>query len=186
VRDDRERLADVLAAIDRSRRYVQDDRTRFDTDELLQSAVLHWIEIIGEAARGVSDKVRTAHPEVPWRVITDMPNRVSYGYFDIDLDVVWNKSRATCRNSRNLSPGSLPSLTRKHKTRGEQPSGSALADRDIAPVDLTSTDCADGRLGAAFTPRWSGRARGCADPSDPKSVNDSALRSCIARQTQHC
>jgi len=53
VRDDRERLADVLAAIDRIRRYVQDDRTRFDTDELLQSAVLHWIEIIGEAARGV-------------------------------------------------------------------------------------------------------------------------------------
>jgi uncharacterized protein with HEPN domain len=38
VRDDRERLADVLAAIDRIRRYVQDDRTRFDTDELLQSA----------------------------------------------------------------------------------------------------------------------------------------------------
>ena len=51
MRDDRERLADVLAAIDRIRRYVQDDRTRFDTDELLQSAVLHWIEIIGEAAR---------------------------------------------------------------------------------------------------------------------------------------
>jgi uncharacterized protein with HEPN domain len=39
VRDDRERLADVLAAIDRIGRYVQDDRTRFDTDELLQSAV---------------------------------------------------------------------------------------------------------------------------------------------------
>jgi uncharacterized protein with HEPN domain len=82
--------ADVLAAIDRIRRYVQDDRTPFDTDELLQSAVLHWIEIIGEAARGVGDKVRTAHPEVPWRVITDMRNRVSHGYFDIDLDVVWN------------------------------------------------------------------------------------------------
>jgi uncharacterized protein with HEPN domain len=90
VRDDRERLADVLAAIGRIRRYAQDDRTRFDTDELLQNAVLHWIEIIGEAARGVSDKVRDAHPEVPWRVITDMRNRVSHGYFDIDLDVVWN------------------------------------------------------------------------------------------------
>jgi hypothetical protein len=38
-------------------------------------------------------------------------------------------------------------LTRKQKTRGEQPSGSALADGDIAPVDLTSRLCADGRLG---------------------------------------
>jgi len=90
VRDDRERLADVLAAIDRIGRHVQDDRARFDIDELLQNAVLHWIEIIGEAARGVSGKVRDAHPEVPWRVITDMRNRVSDGYFDIDLDVVWN------------------------------------------------------------------------------------------------
>jgi len=39
----------------------------------------------------------------------------------------------------------LPSLIRKQKTRGEQPSGSALADGDIAPVGLTSTDDADGR-----------------------------------------
>ena len=52
-----------------------------DTDELLQSAVLHWIEIIGEAARRVSDKVRGAYPEVRWRVITDMRNRVTHGYF---------------------------------------------------------------------------------------------------------
>ncbi len=90
MRDDRERLADVLAAIDRIRRHVQDDRARFDIDELLQSAVLHWIEIIGEAAPGVGDKVRAAHPDVPWREITGMRDGVSCGYFDIDLDVVWN------------------------------------------------------------------------------------------------
>jgi uncharacterized protein with HEPN domain len=90
VRSDDERLADIQAAIDRIRRHVQHDRARFDTDELLQNAVLHWIEIIGEATRGVSDKVRDAHPEVPWRVITDMRNRVTHGYFDIDLDIVWN------------------------------------------------------------------------------------------------
>ena len=90
MRDDRERLADVLAAIDRIRRHVQNDRARFETDELLQNAMLHWIEISGEAARGVSDKVREAHPEVRWRVIIDMRNQVSHGYFDIDLNVVWN------------------------------------------------------------------------------------------------
>ena len=56
MRDDREPLADVVAAIDRIRRYVQDDRTRLDAGELLHSAVVHWIEITGEAARGVGDK----------------------------------------------------------------------------------------------------------------------------------
>ena len=83
-------LPDELLYPPWSRSHVQDDRARFDIDELLQNAVLHWIEIIGEAARGVSDKVRDAYPEVPWRVIIDMRNRVSHGYFDIDLDVVWN------------------------------------------------------------------------------------------------
>ncbi len=39
MRDDGERLSDVLAAVERIRRHVQDDRARFDTDELLQSAV---------------------------------------------------------------------------------------------------------------------------------------------------
>jgi Protein of unknown function DUF86 len=73
VRDDREASGGRLG---RDRQdHVHDDRTRFDTDEVL---------------RPVSDKVRAAHPEVPWRAITDMRNRVSYGYFDIDLDVVWN------------------------------------------------------------------------------------------------
>ena len=52
MRNDDERLADIQSAIDRIRRHVQHDRTRFDTDELLQNAVLRWIEIIGEAARG--------------------------------------------------------------------------------------------------------------------------------------
>ena len=52
MRNDSERLADMLGGIDRIRRHVQDDRTRFDTDELLQSAVLHWIEIIRQRHEG--------------------------------------------------------------------------------------------------------------------------------------
>jgi hypothetical protein len=71
IRDGIGRAARMLAATPELARYS------FDIDELLQSAVLHWIEIVGEAARGVSDKVRAAHPEVPWRVITDMRNRDS-------------------------------------------------------------------------------------------------------------
>lgn len=84
MRDDRERLADVLAAIDRIRRYVQDDRTRFDTDELLQSAVLHWIEIIGEAARGVSDKVRADLPKLQesvTRILAELDSEAEDSHF---------------------------------------------------------------------------------------------------------
>jgi uncharacterized protein with HEPN domain len=44
----------------------------------------------GEAATGLADQFRQGHQQVPWREISDMRNRVTHGYFDIDLDVVWN------------------------------------------------------------------------------------------------
>ena len=88
---DEERLADILDAAGRIRRYVSvGDRSGFDADEVLQNAVLRWIEVIGEAARGIGDQFRGSHPEIPWREMIDMRNRVTHGYFDIDLDVVWN------------------------------------------------------------------------------------------------
>ena len=71
-----------------------------------------------------------------------MRNRVSHGYFDIDLYVVWNTVTRYLPTLQESVTGTSPSLTRKQKTRGEQPSGSTLADGDIAPVDLTSTDYA--------------------------------------------
>lgn len=91
MRTDAERLADILDAVQRIRRHVQvGDRARFGQDEVLQSAVLRWFEIIGEASRGLTNDFRHQHPDVPWREITDMRNRVTHGYFDIDLEVVWN------------------------------------------------------------------------------------------------
>jgi uncharacterized protein with HEPN domain len=52
--------------------------------------VISWIEIIGEAARGITDELREAHPEVPWRRMVAMRNVLIHGYFDIDVDLVWS------------------------------------------------------------------------------------------------
>ena len=49
--------------------------------------------IIGEAATKVMDgyaEFTQAHPEVPWRSMRNMRNRMAHGYFDIDLNVVWD------------------------------------------------------------------------------------------------
>jgi len=43
-----------------------------------------------EAASKVSDDTRSACPEIPWSAIADMRNRLIHGYFDIDVDIVWN------------------------------------------------------------------------------------------------
>jgi uncharacterized protein with HEPN domain len=91
MRSDSERLADILDAVQRIRRHVKvGDRHRFKEDEVLQSAVLRWFEIIGEASRGLTEQFRNEHPEVAWREIFGLRNRVTHGYFDIDLDIVWN------------------------------------------------------------------------------------------------
>lgn len=68
------------------------DRRDFLEDKRTQRAVIMSLIIIGEAATklmdGYAEFIET-HPEVPWRSMRNMRNRMAHGYFDIDLDVVW-------------------------------------------------------------------------------------------------
>lgn len=63
---------------------------KFKSDELLQNAIIHQIQIIGEAARKVSQEYKTAHPQIPWRMIIGMRNRLVHEYFDIIPERVWD------------------------------------------------------------------------------------------------
>jgi uncharacterized protein with HEPN domain len=90
LRSDWERLLDILEAIERIDFQAIRGRAAFDQNELAQTAIIRWIEIIGEAARGLSDDLRQAHPEVPWRQMVAMRNVVVHGYFDIDVELVWS------------------------------------------------------------------------------------------------
>jgi uncharacterized protein with HEPN domain len=90
LRSDRERLFDILDAIDRIEAQAARGRTAFAGDELAQTAVIRWIEIIGEATRGLTEELRRAHPEIPWRQMIAMRNVLIHGYFDVDLELVWS------------------------------------------------------------------------------------------------
>ena len=64
----------------------------FLRDKRTQQAVIMSLVILGEAAAKVMDgyaEFAHAHPEVPWRSMRGMRNRIIHGYFDINLDVVW-------------------------------------------------------------------------------------------------
>ncbi len=52
-------------------------------------ASLKALETIGEAASRISDTFRSAHPEIPWREIIGMRNRLIHAYFEVDIDKVW-------------------------------------------------------------------------------------------------
>lgn len=67
------------------------DKTRSDLDSnrMLSLALIQLLEIIGEAANGISDESRKSFPEMPWNSIIKMRHRLIHGYFDVDLDIVW-------------------------------------------------------------------------------------------------
>lgn len=56
------------------------DRTQFETNQLLQDAVVRNLELIGEAATRIPEDVRLAHPEIPWRQIIAMRNQLIHAY----------------------------------------------------------------------------------------------------------
>jgi uncharacterized protein with HEPN domain len=59
-------------------------------DGTLQRAFSRSIEIIGEAAKQMPMAYRDAHPEVPWKLIAGMRDRLIHGYFAVDYDIVWD------------------------------------------------------------------------------------------------
>jgi uncharacterized protein with HEPN domain len=65
------------------------DRVAFDSDVKTQSAILHQIMVLGEAANRLSESFRDLLADVPWRLMIGMRNRLIHGYDDVDLDEVW-------------------------------------------------------------------------------------------------
>ena len=90
MRDDRAPLLDIQEAIERIERYTARGRMIFEQDELVQTWVVHHIQIIGEASRAISADFRAQHPEVPWTEIVGMRNILVHHYFGIDLNAVWS------------------------------------------------------------------------------------------------
>jgi uncharacterized protein with HEPN domain len=89
MRDDRERLRDILEAIARIEKYAARGRHAFEEDELVQTWIVHHMQIIGEAARKLSSDLRGRYPEVPWAEIIAMRNILVHDYFEADADEVW-------------------------------------------------------------------------------------------------
>lgn len=89
MRNDRDKLHDILEAIERIERYASQGRAAFEQNELIQTWFTQNLQIIGEAARSLSSEIREQHPEVPWPKIIGMRNILTHNYFEIDFDIVW-------------------------------------------------------------------------------------------------
>jgi uncharacterized protein with HEPN domain len=90
MRDDRSRLEDILTAVVSILRFVHGkSRDDLECDSMLQSAVLHQLSVIGEAAKGVSSSTTTKYPMSNGGPFVTFAIRWSHSYFALDLDIVW-------------------------------------------------------------------------------------------------
>lgn len=89
-RTDREFLSDVREAIHRIKAYTVDmDFDFFLEDTKTQDAVVRNLEIIGEAAKNISDELREKYPKIPWKSMSGVRDRLIHHYFGVNLDIVW-------------------------------------------------------------------------------------------------
>lgn len=89
MRDDRERLLDILEAITQIEKYAIRGQKAFEEDELIQVWIVHHLQIIGEASSKLSENMRLDNPKVPWVQIIAFRNILVHEYFRVDLKAVW-------------------------------------------------------------------------------------------------
>ncbi|MCL4547024.1 MAG: DUF86 domain-containing protein [Bacteroidetes bacterium] len=81
----------MLDAIDEALSFASGKtRTGLDADRMLVLSLIKEIEIIGEAASKISENYKANFSEVPWTDIVGMRNRLIHGYFEVDLNILWN------------------------------------------------------------------------------------------------
>ena len=89
MRNFRDRLEDILDAIDQIEVEAVKGRAAFDSSSLIQVWMVHHLMIIGEAVRAIDPAVKQRYPSIPWRQIAGMRNVLVHDYFRINQEIVW-------------------------------------------------------------------------------------------------
>lgn len=84
-------MIDILEAGEHIATYIEGlDYEDFLDSQLVQDAVMRNLQIIGEAVKRLSPETRVEHPDVPWREMAGLRDRIVHDYFGIDYEVVWS------------------------------------------------------------------------------------------------
>ena len=83
-------LNDILQSINKINEYTQNMRyDEFINDEKTKDAVVRNLEIIGEATKNIPDEIKKKYPEVNWKSVAGMRDKLIHEYFGVDPKIVW-------------------------------------------------------------------------------------------------
>ena len=94
MRDPKLYLNDILEAMSAIEQFVEGvEFEEFKTDDMRSSAVIRKFELIGEAAKSVPESIKQEYPDIPWKDMAGMRDRLIHFYFGIKYELVWNTIR---------------------------------------------------------------------------------------------
>lgn len=82
-------LLHIRDAMDRILKYASEGREVFFSNSMVQDAVVRNLEIIGEAVKNLPESLTTQHPEIPWKRMAGMRDKMIHEYFGVNLQLVW-------------------------------------------------------------------------------------------------
>ncbi len=91
MRDPFEQLLRIQDAITKISEYAKKGRLQFDRVEEVRLSIIHYLQIIGEAAKTMPQDFKNQHPEIPWREMISFQNFLTFYYIEIDRDAVWKE-----------------------------------------------------------------------------------------------
>jgi uncharacterized protein with HEPN domain len=104
-KDDSVYLRHIIDAFEQIGLYMNSvSHEEFLRNRLLQDGVIRQLEVMGEAARNLSEDLRNEYPEIPWRQMIGLRNRMIHAYFNVDLQIIWE-----------IVQGDIPDLKQKMK-----------------------------------------------------------------------
>ncbi len=84
-------IEDIVNAMNKALKFVEGmNYEEFAKDDKTVFAVVRAIEIIGEAVKNIPEDIRREYPEIPWKGMAGMRDKVIHGYFGVDIKVVWD------------------------------------------------------------------------------------------------
>ena len=103
-------LVDIIDAMEKIGRFIEGlSEQKFQEDDKTAFAVIRALEIIGEATKCLPDTFRSAYPQIPWKAMAGMRDKLIHQYMGVDLRVVW-------KTATEDIPALLPQIKHMYRT----------------------------------------------------------------------